>query len=84
MILSILNKPTNYRKVVFSRCLPDVASTANAVIQATGVDDLANDIVADIKLSWKEILCMSLIAVGEFKGCALLQSKMQKCYKKQL
>ena len=53
--------------MVFSRCLPDVAAAAQAILSATGVDDLAGDIVADIKISWKEIVYMSLIALGSFE-----------------
>ena len=56
--------PPNLRKPIFSRCLPDVTSTADAIIGALGIGDVVTDIVADIKISWKEILYMSLIALG--------------------
>ena len=59
-----LSGSCNPRKPIFSRCLPDVTSTADAIIGALGIGDVVTDIVADIKISWKEILYMSLIALG--------------------
>ena len=53
------------RKPIFSRCLPDVSSTAEALLGSLGIDDVLTDIVADIKISWREILYMSLIALGD-------------------
>ena len=41
-----------------------MTSTADAIIGALGIGDVVTDIVADIKISWKEILYMSLIALG--------------------
>ena len=53
-----------------------MSSTAEALLGSLGIDDVLTDIVADIKISWKEILYMSLIALGDLTGCLHNVSKI--------
>ena len=48
------------------RCMPNfVESTAGSVFTSTGAQTIAEEIIADIELAWKEILYMCLIALGK-------------------
>ena len=58
-----------------------MSAAAAAIISATGIDDLAKDFVADIKISWKEILYMSLIALGTD---SVFQAKLRRSIKTRL
>ena len=42
-----------------------VESTAGSVFTSTGAQTIAEEIIADIELAWKEILYMCLIALGK-------------------
>ena len=60
-------------------------SSAGSVFTSTGAKTIAEEVIADIELAWREILYMCLIALGEFspvcdfflfKAILFLQSKM--------
>lgn len=42
-----------------------MSTKANALYTGTGMQSFAEEVVSDVKLSWKEILYMTLIALGE-------------------
>ena len=55
-------------KAYFSRCIPSVAEeTAEKFYSGSGMSDFVGDVIADLKISWKEIIYMSLVALGELQ-----------------
>ena len=49
------------------RCVPNfVESTAGSVFPSTGAQTIAEEVIADIELAWREIVYMCLIALGSF------------------
>ena len=49
------------------RCIPNFApSTAENVFASSGAKTLAEEVIADLELAWKEILYMCLIALGKY------------------
>ena len=60
-----------YSKAYFSRCIPEIAEDvaegmAKKFYSGSGMSDFVGDVIADIKISWKEIIYMSLVALGTF------------------
>ena len=54
---------------IFYRCVPDTVpsvttATAETFLQSSGAQSLFEEIVADVEASWKEIIYMSLVALG--------------------
>ena len=57
-----------HRKPYLSRCLPEVAEkTATELYKGTGMDSIVDSVISDIELAWREIIYMTLIALGEKK-----------------
>lgn len=60
----VKNCPENY-KAYFSRCIPVFAEDqAEQFYSGSGMSGFIGDVIADLKISWKEILYISLIAFG--------------------
>ena len=56
-----------------NRCVPkEISTRANALYSGTGMQTFAEEVVADVKLSWKEIIYMTLIAFGRQEYAAKL------------
>ena len=58
-----------YSTSIFYRCVPDTVpsvatATAETFLQSSGTQSLFEEIVADVEASWKEIIYMSLVALG--------------------
>ena len=58
-----------YSTSIFYRCVPDTVpsvatATAETFLQSSGTQTLFEEIVADVEASWKEIIYMSLVALG--------------------
>ena len=49
--------------------MPNFApATAEGVFSSSGAKTIAEEIIADIELAWKEILYMCLVALGNYQN----------------
>lgn len=56
-----------FSKAYFSRCIPVFAEDqAEQFYSGSGMSGFIGDVIADLKISWKEILYISLIAFGNY------------------